>query len=363
MKTQISPWVKRSRRWIGVGLLCLVAGCATKPTSTPKEYVFFPAPPDEPRIQFLTSFGSERDLGSKGRFSEFVVGQEKIHRPIWKPYGIATTRGMIYVCDTQPGNVTMVDLVKRRVRYLRPEGRAAMRMPINIAVDKDGTRYVTDTRRGQVLIYGSDGSYKGELGTVNEMKPCGIALQGDRLYVTDLTNHCLRVYHKASKELLLKVPLDPKDEKSILRSPTNVAVDQEGRMYVSDTGSFAVQVYDADGKYLRTLGDQGLTPGRFALPKGIGVDRAGRIYVVDAATSVAQLFDAEGRLLMFFGEPQSSGPGALYLPAGLAIDYENVDFFQKYAAPGFQIEHLILVSNQAGPNKVSVYGFLRKTKS
>jgi hypothetical protein len=50
----------------------------------------------------------------------------------------------------------------------------------------------------------------------------------------------------------------------------------------------------------------------------------------------------------------------LYLPAGLCVDYENAGLFQKYAAPGFKIEYLILVTNQAGPNKVSVYGFLAK---
>jgi hypothetical protein len=44
----------------------------------------------------------------------------------------------------------------------------------------------------------------------------------------------------------------------------------------------------------------------------------------------------------------------------LTIDYDNVGLFQKYAAPGFKIEYLILLTNQAGPQKVSVYGFLSK---
>jgi hypothetical protein len=72
------------------------------------------------------------------------------------------------------------------------------------------------------------------------------------------------------------------------------------------------------------------------------------------------MFNAEGKLLMFFGEPKSSGEAGLYLPAGLTIDYENVGLFQKYVAPGYKLEYLILVTNQVGPNKVSVYGFLKK---
>jgi hypothetical protein len=131
-------------------------------------------------------------------------------------------------------------------------------------------------------------------------------------------------------------------------------------MFVSDSGGFTIKAYDAEGNYVRTIGEMGLKPGRFALPKGIAVDREGRIYVIDAATALAQVFDKQGQLLMYFGEPKSSGRGAMYLPAALAIDYQNVDLYQKYAAPGYKIEYLIFVTNQAGPQKVNVYGFLRK---
>jgi hypothetical protein len=45
------------------------------------------------------------------------------------------------------------------------------------------------------------------------------------------------------------------------------------------------------------------------------------------------------------------------LPAKIILDYNNVDLFRKYAVPGADIEFLVLVSNQYGPNKISVYGF------
>jgi hypothetical protein len=139
-----------------------------------------------------------------------------------------------------------------------------------------------------------------------------------------------------------------------------VAVDQKGRICVADSGGFTVKIYDAEGNYLQNIGDLGVTPGQFTLPKGIGTDREGRIYVVDAATPVVQLFDAEGRLLMWFGEPKSSGQAGLYLPAGLTVDYENIGLFQKYVAPGYKLEYLILLTNQVGPQKVSVFGFIKK---
>jgi DNA-binding beta-propeller fold protein YncE len=343
-----------------IGWLIFTAGCATKPKGPSAGPVFFPPAPDDPRIQFLTAFNSERALGSQGKFSEFVVGKERVHRPIWKPYGLATTKGFIYVCDTQPANVGVVDLKRRRLRYFKPEGNAALQLPINIAVDQDGTRYITDTKRQQVLIFDAKDQLVATLGQRGDMKPCGVAVTADRLYVTDMTNHCVRVYDKTTRQQLLQVPRDPAEEKGKLFQPTNVAVDGAGRIYVADTAGFAVKIFDARGDHVRTVGDLGLNPGTFALPKGIDVDREGRLYVVDAATAVTQLFDAEGRLLMFFGEPKSSGPAALYLPAGLRLDYENTEYFQKFVAPGYRLEYLILVTNQAGPNKVAVYGFLAR---
>jgi DNA-binding beta-propeller fold protein YncE len=348
------------RAAIGLLLVAFSAGCVSNKGDAPTEYAFFPPAPDEPRIQYLMSFGSEADLSGRGKFNTFIVGREKLHRPIWKPYGITATPGKLYVVDTMPGNVSITDMALSRLRYIRPAGSGAMQMPINVAVTKDGTIYVTDTERGQVIIFNTAGNYAGVLGTHGKDKPCGIAVDDERVYVTDLAHSCARVYSQSTRELLLTLPTDPANPESRLYQPTNIAVDRKGRIYVSDTGGFAVQVYDAQGKHLRKIGELGLTPGTFALPKGIGVDREQRLYVVDAATGVIQLFDDEGRLLMYFGSPDGSSVGGTYLAAGLAVDYDNVGRFQRYVAPGYEIEYLIYVTNQAGPNKVSVYGFLKR---
>lgn len=337
-----------------------ITGCATHKADK-KNYLFFPPAPDEPRIQYLTSFGAESDLGGPSKFSEFVAGENKIHRPIVKPYGLTIRKGKVYVCDTQVANVSISDLAKRRLRYLKPQGQAAMKIPINVAVDKDETIYVTDTGRGQVLIYDKEGNLLEAVGKQDSLKPCGLALTEERFYITDLKTASVKVYDKKTRQLIRSFPASSTNEQAKLFQPTNLAVDSQGRIYVSDSGGFAIKIFDAEGNYVRTVGELGVTPGQFSLPKGIGVDRDGRFYVVDAAAPVVQLFDSNGRLLMFFGQPATSGDAGLYLPAGLAVDYENVALFQKYAAPGYKVEYLILLTNQVGPQKVSVFGFLKKT--
>lgn len=341
--------------------IAMLAGCTTSKPA--KNFIVFPPPPDPPRIQYLFSFGSQTDLGGRGGLDEFIVGSEQVHRPIIKPYGVAIRKGKIYVCDTQAANISIADLATRKLRYLKPAGLAAMQLPANIVVDADETIYVTDTGRGQILIYDQAGNLLHAIGKKGETKYAGLAVTADRILATDMQAACVRVFDKATRQEIRSFPTKDKEDKVRLFQPTNLAVAPDGRICVSDTGGFAVKIYDAEGNYLQTLGELGITPGQFALPKGIGVDRENLLYVLDAAVPVIQLFDKAGQLLMFFGQPANSGEAGLYLPAGLTIDYDNVQWFKKYVAPGQTVEYLILVTNQLGPQKVSVFGFLKPTGS
>ncbi|HZL43241.1 MAG TPA: 6-bladed beta-propeller [Verrucomicrobiae bacterium] len=349
----------RSSVLLALSLLLVMAGCATHPKTKPQP-AFYPAPPDEPRIQYLTGFSSEDELFGNSGFKNFILGPDRTFKPIGKPYGVTSSPGRWYVCDTVASTIAIMNLDRKSMHYLKTSGQGNLGVPITSAVDALGNLYVADSSREQVLMYSADETYLGAIGKKDEMKPSGVAIAGGLLYVSDLKNHAVRVYQLGNHELVRTIPSEGQGEKGKLYSPTNVAVDKQGRVYVSDTGGFCVQVFDAEGHYVRTIGQQGLAPGQFARPKGIAVDKEGRVYVADAATQVLQLFDSEGRLLMFFGDPGSTGPGATSLPAGVAVDYDNVGYFGSFVAPGRQIEYLILVANQYGNPKISVYGFLKQ---
>lgn len=344
----------------GCLLLGLLSGCTTT-KAPPKPFTYFPPAPDEPRIQFLTAFASDADLGRSRSFADFVTGEQKTADPLIKPYGLAAHDGKIFVCDTVAGKIEVFDLKKSRANYFEPQGEGKMRLPINISIDQDGTRYVADTGRAQVLVYNSAGIFLEAIGKKDELKPSDVAITADRLYIADLKDHAVKVYGKADRKFLFAIPHETNAAPGKLLSPTNLTVDQAGgRLLVSDTGGNVVQVYDLAGKYLRTIGRAGVAPGLFARPKGVAVDRQGLAYVVDAATQVVQIFDTEGRLLLFFGQAGASTQGEVILPAAVKVDYDHVGYFQKYLAPGRQCEYLIFVTSQFGAQKVSVYGFLKK---
>ena len=81
------------------------------------------------------------------------------------------------------------------------------------------------------------------------------------------------------------------------------------------------------------------------------------LLAVDASFQNIQLFNAQGRLLMFF-PGEGGGPGAMSMPAEVVIDTTNLALYEERVRPGLEAKYLIFVSNQVGPDKVSVYAFV-----
>ena len=343
--------------------LLLAAGCATQPKTAKKMYYFYPPPPDEPHLQFLTAFSSEEDLrgGHDFTFMTFLTGETLPRKDIGKPYGAAASNKKLFVCDTDLGAVLVVDLVKRQMHMLAAQGEGGLKTPLNIAIDADGTCYVADSGREQVVIFDKDENYVAAMGKIGEMKPRDVALGADKIYVADLQNHCVHVFDKATRAPMFDIPNSENktNDEQRLFIPTNLALDSAGRLYVSDTGAFCVKVFGADGRFLRSIGGAGDGAGQFARVKGIAVDRENRLYAVDAMSQVVQIFDDKGQVLTYFGEPMS-GANIQNLPAKVLVDYDDAGLFQKYAAPGFEVDHLVIVINQLGVHKVSIFGFGQK---
>jgi len=340
-------------------LLVGLVGCATKSGET-KKILFYPPAPDIPRFQYLTGFSTEAECFGESGFRRFVLGRSKVEKYVGKPYGIVARSNEVAFCDTGFSGAGILDLAKQRIDLLIPTREDRMQAPINAAWDSQGNFYVTDTEREQVLIFDPDRKPLVPMGRKDEMKPCGLAIKDDTLYLTDLKNHQVRIYSLPDRQLVRTIPREDDSGDGRLFLPVNVAVGMDDKVYVSDPGSFCVQVYDAEGRHVRTLGEQGVGPGKFARPRGLAVDHENRLYVVDAATQRVQLFDSEGQLLIYLGDPSYMGAGSTHLPAGVAVDYDNVVYWQKYAAPGKQLEYVVYLTNQYGDPRISVYGFLKQ---
>lgn len=337
----------------------LLAGCAAAPERAPRPGpVFYPPPPQPPRIQHLLTLTGARDLAPpETGFARFILGEGGDAEQLRRPYGSALHEGKLYVADSRAPGLAVFDIPNKRFKVVTGSGRGRMKRPINVTIDADGTKFVTDTERNQVLVYDREDAFVAAYGAPGQFKPVDTAIAGERLYVADILHHRVQVLDKRSGATLFEFG-KPGRAPGELHLPTNLAIGGGGDVFVVETGNFRVQRFTAEGRPVRTYGQIGNTPGSFARPKGIALDREGRMYVGDAAFQNVQIFDAEGRLLLAFGQSEE-GVAGLSLPAGVAIDYNNAALFRAYAHPQFQIEYVILVASQFGPNQIDVFGFGR----
>jgi len=332
-------------------------GAAPKESVEKEPPVFYPPAPNLPRLQYLTKYSTAYDVAvKKSGFRDFVFGGESMEeQAINKPYGVAINDGAIYAVDTRGAGYVVFDFAKGAWRSVTSSGSGAMPKPMNITIDDDGTRYVTDTQRRLVLVFDSKDRFVRALGSPDQFQPVDVAIANNRLYVTDIENHKVHVLDKVTGETLFTFG-EPGTGYGQMAHPTNLVFGPDGTLYVTDTNNFRVQQFTPEGEFLRQIGSAGTGFGNFARPKGVAIDEKGVLYVVDAAFQNVQMFNDEGQLLMFFGSP-GEGRGDLYMPTAIEIDYDNVDYFRKYAAPDFEIEYLVVVANQFGLNKIAVYGY------
>jgi len=86
-------------------------------------------------------------------------------------------------------------------------------------------------------------------------------------------------------------------------SPTNLAIAPNGDIYVGDGyGSYYINQYEKDGKYVRTFGGKGAEPGKLAEPHGIWMDTrssAPVLVVADRRNNRLQRFTLDGKHIDF----------------------------------------------------------------
>jgi len=108
----------------------------------------------------------------------------------------------------------------------------------------------------------------------------------------------------------------------------NPAVDSAGRIYVPDTGNHRVQIFNSNGTYFTTLGNEDCHPGNglgnkeFCSPRGVAVDSNGRIYVADSDNHRVQVFDSSHIYTATLGVTGVSGSDDAHFqdPHGVAVD-------------------------------------------
>ncbi|TAN42814.1 MAG: 6-bladed beta-propeller [Nitrospirae bacterium] len=307
--------------------LLLSYACMSAPEHTPQPDIFWPKPPDEPRIKWVRGLRSEleiKEASTQEKILDAFLGEQRRGFALMKPYGVFSSNGTIYVAEMLGGVVAVFDTKTKNFHFIGSDkGPGKLVRPMGIAADNENRVYVTDSGQNRVVVFEKSGKYLFSFGTAKQFsKPSGIAVndQEGKVYISDQKNHKIYAFSKKG-DFLFEIGKEGEKDGEF-NAPTHICVDNKNKLYVTDSLNFRVQIFDSNGKFISKFGQIGDGLGMFARPRGVAVDSEGNIYVVDAAFANVQIFDQKGNILMFFG---GSGwePGKFLFPAGISIDEED----------------------------------------
>lgn len=183
-----------------------------------------------------------------------------------------------------------------------------------IAVAPDGSLYVADTAQHSVWHINQYGKLLhtwGEYGTApgqfNEPWDVTVDAQGN-VYVADTWNHRIQKFTAESEfvhswgRLGQTQAYNPAGN-GLFYGPRGIAAGPDGNLYVADTGNQRVQVFDADGIFLREFGGAGSAASQLSEPVGIAVSANGEIFVADTWNRRVQVFSPAGMYLREWSVP------------------------------------------------------------
>jgi DNA-binding beta-propeller fold protein YncE len=305
----------------------------------------WPEPPFIPRIRWINYFTGmpidyskveKKDKKKQGWMDRLAGAQIQDQDSILKtfpwqfigPYCIAIdSKNLVYVGDQRVGAIFIFNTETHDVQLIKNGPDAHFGLINGLAIDDDDRLFVADGKLHHILVF--DKNHK-QVDVFNEgmQVPNGIALDTENrlLYVVDTAQDQVLVYDADKFTLLRRIGTGGKNhwltDAGNFAAPSDVAVDKDGYVYVTDMLNNRVEIFDADGQFVSQFGKHGDGPGSFAHLKGIAVDSDKHIWVVDQMQDTVQVYDKEGQILAFMGG-HGNGPGTFASAAGIAIDKNN----------------------------------------
>lgn len=185
--------------------------------------------------------------------------------------------------------------------------QSQLNRPHGIDIGPDGLIYVADSNNHRIVVMSPDGVIQRQIGGyglapaeggLNEPWDVGVGPDGT-VYVADTWNYQVVAFDAQGQWIRSWGVPGPNllDDPFALWGPRGIEVDEEGRVYVADTGNKRILVYSADGDFIRQIGSGGGLDGQLDEPAGLAIGPDGALYVADTWNQRVQVFSAEGVFL------------------------------------------------------------------
>jgi sugar lactone lactonase YvrE len=212
-----------------------------------------------------------------------------------------------------------------------------------VAFDPKGHLYVL-TRGAQAFFeFDENGAFVRAFGDKMFTRSHGLRIDQDgNLWATDVGGHVVVKLNPAGEVLLTLGTRGQAGEWNeaaglrLLNQPNDVAIAANGDVFVVQghtpgaRGDARVLKFDKTGKFLTSWGGKGTGPGQFDVAHGAAIDAKGLLWVMDRENQRIQVFDAEGT---FVREMKYKG-----LPCSVAIGRDRVYMVNGFAGQLVQLD-------------------------
>lgn len=154
--------------------------------------------------------------------------------------------------------------------------------PTSIVIGSDNKLYVSDTYNNRIQIFSLNGKYLGEFKAKHPEHLC----LDEQKNIYTISNDLIKKYTAEGKsEVKLNISVDDyfiEDINWELPRFGGIAFDKtRGLIYISDTNTHQIKIFDKTGKFIKNLGGFNTNRKGFFNPRGIFVDEDGFLWVAD----------------------------------------------------------------------------------
>jgi sugar lactone lactonase YvrE len=230
-----------------------------------------------------------------------------------------SSAGRLYVVD-KAGRIQALTQAGEFIRDWRmPEIQAGK--PTGLGIAPDGKLYAADTHYSRVLIFTPDGRRVDEFGRAGEgpgefLLPTDVAVDPEGfIYVSEYGGNDRISKFSAQYEYLFSFG-GPDAGEASLRRPQSLRIGPDNTVWVADSCNHRICHFAADGRLLGSFGRPGREIGELWFPYGVDMLSDGTLVICEYGNNRVQRFDTAGRSLGIWGAA-GRRPGQLAYPWAL----------------------------------------------
>ncbi len=256
--------------------------------------------------------------------------------PLSQPVGLSIADGFIYAAEEYANRVSAFTIDGEFVRNFGGAGDISFNRPNSIAVMPNGDLLVVDTWNYRIQQIDSAGNPVTQWGQAGEFGfdapsvpldgfwgPRDIAVGEDgRVYVADTGNKRIRVYALDGLDAVHQFDIGTGGSGAgELDEPSGLAIHSDGRLFIADTWNRRIAVFDADGSHLENFRVRGWYGNIFNRPYLALDEDRDFLYISDPDGNRVLVYHPDGTCVGSFGQEGDQGTmGEFKGIGGIAVD-------------------------------------------